>query len=241
MGLEIKITDQCNLCCDYCYYRHGTSHPDMTFHEIKRTIDYFAESVIPRERESYDITFFGGEPLLKQDLIYQVVDHYLQDSESKIRFCFHVCTNGVLLDTEVLKALKQRSVGIYLSLDGAEAVHNTHRRFPDQSGSFSAISKNLKNIFESCKGVEQVITMKTADRVFESFLFLIENGFKSIMAIPDFSDNWTPEGLKTLNEQYGKILKYKEGNRNIYYSLLDDKLRLINSRQSYKQYSCNFG
>lgn len=241
MGLELKITDKCNLNCDYCYYHDGKSHEDMSFHDILKIIEYFKDFVIPQDTPAYDITFFGGEPLLKKDLILEVVDHYLKQTDSAIRLRFHLCTNGVLLSTDLLKEFQQRSIGIYLSLDGPQDLHDTHRHFKDGSGSFATISQNLEKIADFHRGIEQVISVQTVHGLFDSFLFFVEEGFRNIISIPDFSDHWTPESLEILKRQYKKILEYKKKDPRSYFSILDDKIRLMDQSLTYKDCSCNFG
>lgn len=240
MPLEIKITDRCNIVCDYCYYKGGKPHSDLTFEDVISIIDYFIDCVIPDSVKTYAVTFFGGEPLLKKDLILNVVDHY-QKADLNINLQFFICTNGVLLSSNVMNEFKLRSIGVYLSLDGPEHVHNINRKFKDGTGAFNMSADDLKNISGYCMSIEQVISPQTAEKLFESVKFLVENNFKKIIAMPDFTGNWTQERLEILKKQYEEIIKYKNLNTDFYYSIIDDKLRLINSKQSYKNHCCNFG
>jgi radical SAM protein with 4Fe4S-binding SPASM domain len=240
LGLEIKLTDRCNLACEYCYYRKAKHHPDLSFTDVKKVIDYFSETMIPKGGAEYPITFFGGEPLLKKGIILKVVDHY-QNRPSHQPLKFNICTNGVLLTPPLLAEFRQRSIDIYLSLDGAQEVQDTHRVFPDGRGSFEMLLDNLPLYGEHCQAVEQVITPQTAGKLLESFLFLVGHGFERIYAIPDFTHHWTPELLNLLVDQYQKIAEYKKAHPGIHFSILDDKISLLQSGLSYKHFSCNFG
>jgi len=47
----------------------------------------------------YGIIFFGGEPLLQKELIYQAVDYAeFRAKKSNTRFHYKITTNGLLLD-----------------------------------------------------------------------------------------------------------------------------------------------
>ncbi|MCK5610739.1 radical SAM protein, partial [Candidatus Pacearchaeota archaeon] len=109
-----RLTEQCNLRCTYCmddYPRLGAKR--STTKQVLETIDGLARLGTRR------ITFFGGEPLLRND-IEEIVTH----SRSRKMDC-SLTTNGVLIDknVNVLKNLDQLSV----SLDGDKAVHDAYR------------------------------------------------------------------------------------------------------------------
>jgi uncharacterized protein len=65
------------------------------------------------------LCFFGGEPLLKKDLIYKALDYCEEKSKKTgIRFDCKMTTNGSLLDEEFLKRTVKAKMGIGLSFDG---------------------------------------------------------------------------------------------------------------------------
>ena len=61
MHLTLHLTNRCNLACGYCYARPGTD--DMTAETATRAIETCLEG------PGGGIIFFGGEPLLRKDLI----------------------------------------------------------------------------------------------------------------------------------------------------------------------------
>ena len=66
MHLTLHLTDRCNLACRYCYARPGTA--DMTLATALAAIDECT-----RGAENPGVIFFGGEPLLREDLIFDVI------------------------------------------------------------------------------------------------------------------------------------------------------------------------
>ena len=85
MHLTLHLTDRCNLACEYCYARHGTA--EMSFETAMAAIaECTADDPNP------GIIFFGGEPLLKADLIFRIIDACEQAAPR--RYHYKVTTNG---------------------------------------------------------------------------------------------------------------------------------------------------
>ncbi len=60
------------------------------------------------------LPFLGGEPLLNKDAIYlcmDIINH--KWSQSKELFKFHITTNGILLDKEIIKLFKKKIMLMY--------------------------------------------------------------------------------------------------------------------------------
>lgn len=91
MHLTLHLTDRCNLACRYCYQRQGTA--EMSFETAMRSIEECAAG-----EENVGIIFFGGEPLLKAELIFQIIDAC--EVKAPQRFHYKVTTNGTLLTSE---------------------------------------------------------------------------------------------------------------------------------------------
>ena len=109
-----RLTEKCNLRCSYCkddYLRPGARR--STTKQVLETIDGLARLGTRR------ITFFGGEPLLRND-IEKIVTY----ARSRKIDC-SLTTNGILIDknVNVLKNLDQLSI----SLDGDKTAHDNYR------------------------------------------------------------------------------------------------------------------
>ena len=82
MHLTLHLTDRCNLACRYCYAQHGTS--DMTLETALAAVDECT-----RGEENPGIIFFGGEPLLREDLVFDAwcdrVIGVLEDAKAALR------------------------------------------------------------------------------------------------------------------------------------------------------------
>ena len=112
MNLTLHLTDNCNMDCSYCIREKCPK--DMTEDVLIAACDL----AFSRGQRA-GLCFFGGEPLLKKDLIYKALDYCEEKSrKTGIRFDCKMTTNGSLLDEEFLKRAVKAKMGIGLSFDG---------------------------------------------------------------------------------------------------------------------------
>ena len=126
MNYTIHLTGKCNLRCKYCY--ENKNNTEISFNHIKALID----NEIKTNSNHSVITFYGGEPLLRKDLIYQTVD-YIKSRECPTKFYFNMTTNGMLMDAEFIKYIKENNfINIAYSFDGNKDVQNLNRITADR-------------------------------------------------------------------------------------------------------------
>ena len=90
--------------------------------------------------QSLGIIFFGGEPLLRRDLIREIVWHTRELRASTGRhFHYKITTNGSLLDEEFLTDETTRDIFVALSLDGVQPAHDAHRVGASGEGTFAVL------------------------------------------------------------------------------------------------------
>lgn len=151
--VTLELTERCNLRCGYCIYNESNignrnfGQQDMSFETARKAIDYVAKHA----DQKLAIGFYGGEPLLRYELIQQCVAH-AQETIKDINLNFGMTTNLVLMTKE--KAQYFANIGnfvITVSLDGPQDVHDEFRKFPDGTGSFSIAIQGLKNLVEAYK------------------------------------------------------------------------------------------
>ncbi|MDR1200614.1 MAG: radical SAM protein [Tannerellaceae bacterium] len=145
----IGLTDNCNLRCKYCgyqdtRYKKSNSLKDMDELTLKSALDF----IISHSIDSYEttITFYGGESLLRFDLIKFTIE-YLEDKNYRgHKYDYHITTNGTLLDLEVINYLASKDVKCAVSLDGPVFINDRYRVYKGGNPSYVDVIKNLKNI-----------------------------------------------------------------------------------------------
>ena len=138
-SVALHLTQNCNLRCNYCY-SGDKKNQSMSLETARKSMDFIGKN----SRGRCIINFFGGEPLLKFDLIKKIVSDNLDNGDLE----FRLSTNGTLLDKVKLEFIKNHNITFALSIDGNEKQHNFNRRYNDNSGSYLDVIENLQDIFE---------------------------------------------------------------------------------------------
>lgn len=136
--LIIKLTNDCNFRCPYCYQNH--TDKIMTNETLAIVKKYLLKS---KEKQNLKImiNYFGGEPLL---CLETIADLQVFLNENKFDYKSYVTTNGYLLTPEVLDKLFEVGISSYIiTIDGVPEIHNKTRILADGSGSFNIIINNL--------------------------------------------------------------------------------------------------
>ena len=123
--IPLCLTHRCNLNCIYCFEKHDAKH-EMSY---ETAIDCVQRVLKSTEMDStIEFIFFGGEPLLRFDLIKNIVN-YILSLNTKQRCRFFASTNGVLLTSEMKEWFEEHKeiFVLGLSLDGTPDSHNYNR------------------------------------------------------------------------------------------------------------------
>jgi len=154
LQIIIELTERCNLRCRYCVFSgrykyariHGSN--DMSFDIAKKAVDYFLSRSRGNSNDIAAITFYGGEPLLKIDLIKGIVDYVKKIGEFD-NCRFSLTTNGTLLHKEIVDYFIKNKLSILVSLDGPKEIHDRYRVYQNGKGTFDIILQNLLRIKEN--------------------------------------------------------------------------------------------
>ena len=113
--LLLQVTQECNLRCHYCVYGgnyetrvHSDLNMDISLAE--KAIDYYLEH--SSQAAELMVGFYGGEPLLKMDLIKHCVSYIKAKATDKV-VKFTVTTNGTLLTIERAQYLKTNYICLF--------------------------------------------------------------------------------------------------------------------------------
>ncbi len=142
LELIILPTEQCNFRCAYCYEQHSNGSMSKTHIEsIKKLLTKRSQDL-----QVLRIGWFGGEPLLAVDIIFNLLEHVkqLKEDYKNIVFQSGMSTNGYLLNCRLASKLITYGVSEFqISLDGPEKIHNITRKKVNGKGTYSRIWQNL--------------------------------------------------------------------------------------------------
>ncbi|WP_373501848.1 radical SAM protein [Desulfococcus sp.] len=197
--LVLHVTDACNLGCTYCYHGRSASAegPDagrgraMPVETAKRAVDFLMDA--SAGLEEVVLVFFGGEPLLNLPLMAETVGYARQRStEAGKKVSFAVTTNGTLLTPRAIAFLHANDIGVTVSMDGIEPVHDRFRRFPDGSPSYRAILPGVRALLTAPRKkpvVARVTVAGAPDHVPRTLDHLLAMGFSEAGFAPVTTDD----------------------------------------------------
>lgn len=151
MQVILQVTQRCNLRCEYCIYSGNYknrihSQKDMDWETAKRAMDLLISH--SSDSEMLSVSFYGGEPLLRFDLIKQCVA-YMESNVYGKKLTFNITTNGTIMTDQIAKFLIDHDFIITLSLDGPKELHDIHRRYAEGNrGSFDTMMETVKLLKE---------------------------------------------------------------------------------------------
>lgn len=126
LGLVIAPTMACNFACPYCY--EGSQKGVMSA-DLQEKIISMAEA-FAKDKQSINIGWFGGEPLLAKKIIYSMSKRLIEICEREhVEYEARIVTNGYLLDEETILELKKCKITFaQITLDGLPESHNKKRK-----------------------------------------------------------------------------------------------------------------
>ncbi len=134
----IVPTTKCNARCIYCY-EDGVIQQNMT----EEIADAIADVIIKTNKE-FDITWFGGEPLIKVDLIDQISQKLCL---ADVVYSSGIITNGSLLTEDMIvnKFPLWNIKWVQITIDGLEQEYLRRKCYCcDTSGLFENLLKNIE-------------------------------------------------------------------------------------------------
>ena len=204
MNLTLHLTDNCNMDCSYCIREKCPK--DMSEDVLFKACD-LAFSKGTRA----GLCFFGGEPLLKKDLIYKALDYCeAKAGETGIKFDCKMTTNGTLLDEEFIKRAVRSNLGIALSFDGK--AQDVCRIFAGGKPTSSVVEEKAKLLLKLMPDAYALATIapQAVPYYFESVRYLHDLGFKRVSFVIAYGRkvNWTDDDLDLLRVQLEKTADY---------------------------------
>jgi putative peptide-modifying radical SAM enzyme len=182
MYFHLILTDNCNLCCSYCRAKAfenlvedegecsliiDESLPVELDYDLNVLYDFLIKDPSPT------LTFYGGEPLLRADLIEKIV------REAPVRR-FMMQTNGILLD-RLPAEIVNRFVTILVSLDGRRELTDANRG----AGVYNRVMENIRKIRAQGYTGELIARLTVTERtdIVEAVHYLASNSDYSFSSI----------------------------------------------------------
>jgi uncharacterized protein len=154
--LVLIITEDCNLRCRYCVYSGNYAYErvhrqlSMTWDVAREAIEWYIRKCLEvkaaNPRKIPAVSFYGGEPLMHSSMIRRIITHARKLYSGEI--VFNLTTNGTMLTENIVDFLVNNGIALTVTLNGPQSEHDRLRVFPDGSGTFHVVLKNLLMVRE---------------------------------------------------------------------------------------------
>lgn len=241
MHVTLHLTNRCNMACRYCYVEQKIE--DMSASTARAAVDMAA-----RSGRNCGLIFFGGEPLLRKELIQQTID-YAQwvQARGNVRFHYKVTTNGLLLDEAFLRYCHDHELFIALSHDGIRQAHDLNRIDHAGAGTFDRLSPVIDALLRARRYAPVLMTVdpSVVSSYAQSVEYLYERGFRYIICSLNYAGAWDEDSLRELKRQYQKLADFYEAHTRaedkFYLSPFEVKLASHIRGKSYCAERCELG
>lgn len=209
---SLNLTHACNLRCTYCF-TNGCTFGDMPKEIAFRAVDWlFTNALLADKKEQQvEISFWGGEPLLKWDLLKDIT-LYAENVSQKLAIPvnFGGTTNGTLLTPEKFNFLDEHKIFFMVSFDGTEETHDYHRKFINGVGSQKIIEANLKEVLKHWPffRVRMSPFAERIDHFYEDCKYIFDLGCNYLMFSPVYESNFTEEKWLVWEDQCRQVIDY---------------------------------
>jgi len=164
----IDLTYKCNLNCIYCVrkrFNYNKNNSNISKQILTKIVELIKQAVDKFNLDRVYIQPYGGEPTLYNELIFYL-DDLLNTTIGKGKYKIVLETNGIGITPDIAHEFYRRGIGIGLSIDGPENVHDMQRG----RGSYRVVVNALNNLINAGYkmeeiGVISVITKYSIDKL----------------------------------------------------------------------------
>jgi uncharacterized protein len=188
----------CNLDCTYCFYldKEHLYEPGTSFQMSEQVLEAFTRQYIEAQRAP-EVTFGwqGGEPtLMGLDFFQKAVEAQQRYARPGMRILNSLQTNGLLLNDEWCRFLKEHGFLVGLSLDGPRELHDAFRVDKGGNPTFDRVYRALNRLqlHEVEYNVLCVVNRVNSEHPLKVYRFFKSEGVRFIQFIPAVERS--PEG-----------------------------------------------
>jgi len=154
ISFVIKVTDQCNLYCGYCYYYAGENASLRTrkFPDAGRRLQALGMKIANAScMDMYDrvsLVLHGGEPLLsRQEDLVSLIDPVAHAYGKRTHIALQ--TNGLLVNCDWIQFFIDYRVTLGFSIDAGRSYHDERRPLGNGKGSYDSAVAGLRAVQNS--------------------------------------------------------------------------------------------
>jgi uncharacterized protein len=144
---------ECNINCDYCFYLHKSdllSHPRQARMSDAILDQHIRQYIEAQTGDHVVFSWQGGEPtLMGLPFFRKVVELQSRYARSNQRVENDLQTNGIALDDEWVRFLKDHGFHVGLSIDGPRELHDAYRKTRNGKPTFDAVMSAARRLADA--------------------------------------------------------------------------------------------
>jgi uncharacterized protein len=172
----LHITNSCNLGCNYCYLAKTPEH--MSEETAQRAVDAIFRSARKHHFERVILRYSGGEASLRLHNVLAVHDYaQMLAHDHSMQLKGLLLSNGVFFTDDMIEQLKERGIGIMISLDGVGRYHDAQRPFVNRRSSFQQVNRTIKRLLAHrlIPNISITVSQRNAAGLPELMSYLLED------------------------------------------------------------------
>lgn len=207
--VALILTHSCNLNCIYCFEKHKSSKSmslDTAINIIEDEIKKVSED-IKTDYVKFDL--FGGEPLLKFDLIKNLVE-YAVSRKYDTEYFFSVTTNGTLLTDDKKKWFEEHKdiVELIMSVDGSDLTQMKNRGCDKGLLPIDFVTENWPDQY-----LKMTVSSFSLNNFGQETIDLLEKGYNVSCAL-EVGNHWNDGDDIIYMRELEKLANYYLAHRN---------------------------
>ncbi len=171
ISFTITPTLFCNARCEYCFQK-GVTQNRMNEKTMKSVINFIKSISLRYGAKKVNIRWFGGEPLLEQQVIkyvsFELINHFGREN-----YTASITTNGSLITDDVLDLFYCCNIfDVQITLDGLKNRYNQIKNYYNNKNNFSSVCKNIEKCLK--REIFVCIRLNISKTNYDEILMLIE-------------------------------------------------------------------
>lgn len=228
--LTIIPTLECNFNCWYCYEEHSSGR--MTLQCMDRIIKYIDQCLLVNRISSFQLDWFGGEPLLCFDEVIYPISKIIKEkmNNNAITFSNVITTNGALINEEMVSKFKEINLNNFqITFDGCEEYHNKVKKSKTERNEYTILWNNIFLLCDILDSPSILIRINYTEETLKNIINIIDDIPKKYLQKLEF----TFQQVWQTQENFGHI-----DIDNIRQEMISAGLKVLSNNLELHSYKC---
>ncbi len=204
----------CNMQCEYCFYCDEQNKRSVASFGImsERTLKNVMRKTILHAEGMCSVAFQGGEPTLAGiDFFRKVIEFEKHYNRNHIKVEYALQTNGLNINEEWCRLLKENHFLIGLSVDGTQDIHDKYRHTKSGKTTYAQVIKaaDMLDKYNVEYNILTVVHREVAEHIEEIYDLYRRNGWyyqQYIACLDPLYEKPGEREYSLMPEAYGKFL-----------------------------------